>query len=43
MVHTGSGFCWAALLNSRESRGNTGGALDDMMWQMVRKVKSWKA
>jgi CubicO group peptidase (beta-lactamase class C family) len=43
MVRTASGFCWAALLNARESHGNTGGALDDMMWQMVRKVKSWKA
>jgi CubicO group peptidase (beta-lactamase class C family) len=43
MVRTASGFCWAALLNSREGHGNTGGALDDMMWQMVRKVKNWKA
>jgi CubicO group peptidase (beta-lactamase class C family) len=43
MVRTASGFCWAALLNTREGRGDTGGALDDMMWEMVRKVKSWKA
>lgn len=43
MVRTATGLCWAALLNSRESQGNTGAALDDMLWQMVRKVKSWKA
>jgi CubicO group peptidase (beta-lactamase class C family) len=43
MVHTASGFCWAALLNSREASGHTGGALDEMMWEMVRKVKGWKA
>lgn len=43
MVRTASGFCWAALLNARESNGKTGGALDSMMWEMMRKVKSWKA
>ncbi len=43
MVRTASGFCWAALLNTREGHGNTGGALDGMMWEMVRKVKAWKA
>lgn len=41
MVRTASGFCWAALLNTREN--HAGDALDDMMWEMVRKVKSWKA
>lgn len=43
MVRTKSGFCWAALLNSRERSLNTSGALDGMMWEMVRKVKSWTA
>lgn len=43
MVRTAGGFCWAALLNTRESRVNTGDALDPMMWEMVRKVKSWRA
>ena len=43
MVRTASGFCWAALANSRESGQDTGGAMDDMMWQLVRKVKSWDA
>ena len=43
MVHTASGFCWSALLNTREAQVDTGGALDRMMWEMVRKVKSWAA
>jgi CubicO group peptidase (beta-lactamase class C family) len=41
MVRTASGFCWAALLNTREMP-DTGGALDRMMWDMVRQAKSWK-
>jgi CubicO group peptidase (beta-lactamase class C family) len=43
MVRTASGFCWAALANSRESGADTGGALDRMMWEMVGKVKNWNA
>jgi CubicO group peptidase (beta-lactamase class C family) len=43
MVRTASGFCWAALANSREASGDTGGAMDRMMWDLVRQVKSWKA
>jgi CubicO group peptidase (beta-lactamase class C family) len=43
MVRTASGFCWAALANSREAGGDTGGALDRMMWEMVGKVKNWNA
>ncbi|HEX3745911.1 MAG TPA: serine hydrolase domain-containing protein [Bryobacteraceae bacterium] len=43
MVRTASGFCWSALLNTREEKVNTGGALDRMMWEMVRKVASWRA
>lgn len=43
MVRTASGFCWAALANSREASGDTGGAMDRMMWDMVRQVKRWKA
>jgi CubicO group peptidase (beta-lactamase class C family) len=43
MVRTASGFCWAALANSREAGGDTGGAMDKMMWDMVRQVKSWNA
>jgi CubicO group peptidase (beta-lactamase class C family) len=43
VVRTGSGFCWSALANTREAKGDTGGALDSMMWQMVGQVKSWAA
>jgi CubicO group peptidase (beta-lactamase class C family) len=41
MVRTGSGFCWAALANARH--GNSGGALDRLVWTMARTVKAWKA
>jgi len=43
MVRTSSGFCWAALANTREARGDTGGALDRMMWDLVGQVKGWRA
>jgi CubicO group peptidase (beta-lactamase class C family) len=43
MVRTASGFCWAALANSREVSEDTGGAMDRMMWDLVRQVKIWKA
>ncbi len=42
MLRTASGFCWAALANSREASGDTGGAMDRMMWDLVRQVKRWK-
>ena len=43
MVRTASGFCWAALANGREASGDTGGAMDRMMWDLVRRVSHWKA
>jgi CubicO group peptidase (beta-lactamase class C family) len=43
MVRTASGFCWAALANTREASGDTGGAMDRMMWDLVRQVKDWQA
>ena len=43
MVRTASGFCWAALANTREAPGDTGLAMDQMMWRLVRQVKSWNA
>jgi CubicO group peptidase (beta-lactamase class C family) len=43
MVRTASGFCWAALGNSREAAADTGGAMDRMMWDLVRQVKRWGA
>jgi CubicO group peptidase (beta-lactamase class C family) len=43
MVRTASGFCWAALANTREAAAETGGAMDRMMWDLVRQVKHWVA
>jgi len=43
MVRTASRFCWAALANTREASGDTGSAIDRMMWDLVRQVKHWKA
>lgn len=43
MVRTASGFCWAALANTREASGDTGGAMDRMMWDLVHQVKRWNA
>jgi hypothetical protein len=43
VVRTASGLCWAALLNTRETNADTGGALDSMMWDMVKQVRSWGA
>lgn len=43
MVHTASGFCWAALCNTRKDPANEiGGALDNMVWEMARKVSAWR-
>jgi len=41
MVRTATGLCWAALANTR-TQGMLG-ALDDMMWTMVRAVPVWQA
>jgi len=41
MVRTGSGFCWAALTNTRKPGSDIDGALDRMMWDMVGAVKVW--
>jgi len=40
MVRTAQQFCWAALTNTR-ARGNIGGDLDRLMWEMVGKIKTW--
>lgn len=42
MVRTSSGFCWAALTNTRAILGNMGDDLDQMVWDIVHKVKSWQ-
>jgi CubicO group peptidase (beta-lactamase class C family) len=43
MVRTASGFCWAALANSREASADTGLAMDQMMWNLARQPRNWKA
>lgn len=44
MVRTHSGFCWAVLTNSRTTGGpDIGLALDNLVWDMVRKVSAWHA
>jgi CubicO group peptidase (beta-lactamase class C family) len=43
LVRTASGFCWAALTNTRrKGQPDIGLALDNMVWEMARKVKAWK-
>jgi CubicO group peptidase (beta-lactamase class C family) len=41
MVRTADGLCWAALINTRTD--GTVGDLDDMMWDVVKKVTDWPA
>jgi len=44
MVRTATGLCWAALTNTRtEPSDEINGALDDMVWNMVRQVPAWGA
>jgi CubicO group peptidase (beta-lactamase class C family) len=42
-VRTHSGFCWAALLNTRRQNSPLAGDLDRLIWDMVRKVRGWRA
>jgi CubicO group peptidase (beta-lactamase class C family) len=43
LVRTASGFCWAALANTRRQPANDINlALDRMVWDMARQVRSWK-
>lgn len=41
LVRTASGMCWAACANART--GDSGNALDAMMWAMARSVPTWQA
>jgi CubicO group peptidase (beta-lactamase class C family) len=41
LVRTSSRFCWAALTNTR--RGESAEAIDDMLWNLVRKVSAWRS
>jgi CubicO group peptidase (beta-lactamase class C family) len=41
MVRTSTDYCWAALTNTRGKQGMDM-ALDNMVWEMARKVRAWK-
>jgi hypothetical protein len=44
MVRTATGFCWAALCNTRtEPSDQINNALDQMMWNIVHTVPAWGA
>lgn len=40
-VRTHSGFCWAAFGNRRRMNSRLDRDLDDLLWNMVREVRSW--
>jgi len=42
LVRTASGFCWAALTNTRRSNSDMATALDNLVWNMVRSVSRWQ-
>ena len=37
-----SGFCWSALINTRRDGDAINLALDNLVWDMARRVKAWK-
>jgi hypothetical protein len=43
LVRTHSGFCWAALTNTRRPHSGMEGDLDRLVWIMARKVAVWNA
>jgi CubicO group peptidase (beta-lactamase class C family) len=43
LVRTATGFCWAALTNTRrQPSDDINLALDQMVWDMARQVRAWK-
>jgi len=43
LVRTATGFCWAALANTRQQPADDiNRALDQMVWDMTRQVRAWK-
>ena len=43
LVRTSTRYCWAALTNTRrEKPDSSAGALDDLVWEMVSKVRAWR-
>jgi CubicO group peptidase (beta-lactamase class C family) len=43
LVRTASGFCWAALANTRRPNSDMDLALDKMVWEMVQSVSAWRS
>ena len=43
MVRTHTGFCWAALANTRRRQSAMESDLDQLVWFMARKVAAWNA
>ena len=41
MVRTQSGFCWAAMVNTRENQDFYAADLDKLMWDLVNSVSKW--
>jgi len=41
LVRTSTGFCWAALTNTRQRKDDMALALDNLIWNMVRGVSRW--
>ena len=41
-VRTHGGFCWAAFTNGRRQNSQMDGDLDQLNWNMVRRVESWR-
>jgi CubicO group peptidase (beta-lactamase class C family) len=41
LVRTSGGFCWALLANSRSLTAGFGASLDNLMWDVVGKVRTW--
>ena len=41
LVRTGSGLCWAVLVNTRSKQEGFGGDLDKLMWNIVGKITVW--
>jgi CubicO group peptidase (beta-lactamase class C family) len=42
VVRTHGGFCWAAFANGRRQNSQIDADLDQLNWNMVRQVESWR-
>jgi CubicO group peptidase (beta-lactamase class C family) len=43
LVRTASGFCWAALTNTRRPASDMDLALDNMVWDAVSQTDAWRS